>query len=75
MTSTLDLCYTEVLCKTFPNVATDFLVFLPSFNEFFYYCKSFFFLFTAKGYLINAVPPQTPYLLPSPLPPPCSFFS
>lgn len=33
-----------------------------------------FFLFTAKGYLINAVPPQTPYLLPSPLPPPCSFF-
>lgn len=48
MTSTLDLCYTEVLCKTFPNVATDFLVFLPSFNEFFFYRKSFFFVYSKR---------------------------
>lgn len=49
MTSTLDLCYTEVLCKTFPNVATDFLVFLPNFNEFFFYRKSFFFCLQQKA--------------------------
>lgn len=65
------------MCETFPSVATDSLVFLPRFDEllfFFFYCKTFFFfLFTAKAYLICAVPPQTPYLLPDPLlPPPCS---
>lgn len=65
---TVGLYCTEVLCEKFPTVATDSLVFLPRFGFFFLLQKlSFFILFTAKAYLIFAVPSQNSLPPPSPL--------